>query len=97
MPFHFTIIRCAFCSLPYDFIGKIETFTEDLLYVFDHARWKPGEKRPDSNLQTNTTPKKKNRTVQYFSQLGSMDKIELYKMYELDFEMFGYSADMYLD
>ena len=28
-----SLIRCSYCDLPYDAIGKLETFVEDLLYI----------------------------------------------------------------
>ena len=33
----------------------------------------------------------------YFSEIDLQSAKELYKMYQADFEMFGYSPDMYFD
>ena len=33
----------------------------------------------------------------YFSEIGLQSAKELYEMYQADFEMFGYSPDMYFD
>ena len=40
--------------------------------------------------------KEKNRRIKYFSALDTPLKKRLYKMYALDLEMFGYSAEPYL-
>ena len=37
------------------------------------------------------------RAAHYFSQLGPEVVLQLYKLYQPDFELFGYQATQYLD
>ena len=40
---------------------------------------------------------KENKTIQYLSSLGPKQLTDLYTMYQLDFEIFGYSVHPYVD
>ena len=46
--------------------------------------------------QLNSVPHSNDRTLKYFRKLSKNLKQRLYKMYELDFELFGYEAEPYL-
>ena len=75
--------------MPYDFIGKMETFQTDVEYVL---------KVIGSDLLFPTNYKKLyNKSSydlmhSYFAQLPQELVTSLYNMYRLDFEVFGYET-----
>ena len=89
--------RCGYCSTPFDVIGKMETFNEDIKYIMDTAGASKVIWGDDIEmLQKNSSPKNSSTTLNYFSQLPKDLKKKLYELFEIDFELFGYSADEYL-
>ena len=94
--------KCLHCTVPYDVIGQLETFNEDLKYIVlklglenilpieDIEKWQ-------ENKSDYKTRNKKKEILQYFSQLTKSKFEELWKIYRLDFEMFGYDASDYLN
>ena len=92
---------CLHCTIPYDVIGKLETFNEDFKYIIlklglqNILSIKDIEK--DSKNKSNyKTSEKKKEILKYFSQLTKEKFEELWKIYRVDFEMFGYDASDYL-
>ena len=88
--------HCRYCDIEYDVIGRVETFKEDVKYIVIK-----------SNLQ-NVLPLEKSAvamnskktlstysTHDYFSQLSKEEIENLYKFYQLDFELFGYDVTSY--
>lgn len=78
---------CRPCTVPYTFIGKMETLYRDSQQVLNHlktdakfpATWSDGYKTSSQQLM-----------LEYFSKM-STDTIEkLYRYYQDDFEAFGY-------
>ena len=86
--------RCAFCFFNYDIIGTVETFAEDSLAVFNRSNLAA----PDNvlKIKRNSFQKDVERTKNYFYQLTRVQRLQLYYLYRMDFEMFGYSASSYL-
>ena len=91
--------QCLYCDVFYDVIGKMDTFSEDVKYIFlkanltelVHVSSKVVHSSKD--LQMNTD--KKNETLVYFSQLSKSQVEGLYKMYSIDFEMFSFETKSY--
>lgn len=85
--------RCAYCSINYTVISKLESLKEDLTFLgqlvghtFHHR---------EENASGGDT--KDERARVYFSQLQRDVVLELYELFRVDFEMFGYDAKEYLD
>jgi len=89
------ISRCAFCDIPYTVIAKTETFKEDQLFIGELA----GVQRQLDHVQANLRvggSSSSDLTMQLFSQLDKRTVERLFRLYQVDFEMFGYSADLYM-
>ena len=110
IPFH---LICPFCNLQFDqFIGRIETFEQDVKYVLmktNLAEKIPlniaGSRRSDTaTLKMKSSVKlngdgliiANNRTLEYFNQLNKSLIQDLYHVFKPDFEMFGYSIKEFL-
>ena len=89
--------HCDMCRIRYDFIGKFETFIEDTQYILmqtgAHQIIDINDKT--FNNQPNSTTISKKSSLPYFKQLTKDTILRLYLRYEMDFKMFGYSADEY--
>ncbi|XP_014251969.1 carbohydrate sulfotransferase 11 isoform X2 [Cimex lectularius] len=86
---------CTPCLVEYDYINKVETMERDQMFVIKDAQL--GDKIKPSWIHK-TSPlevSKEHITKLYFSQLTRKQIKELYKKFELDFEMFDYSPDKY--
>ncbi|CAH1404536.1 unnamed protein product [Nezara viridula] len=85
---------CTPCLLRYDYIAKVETLTEDQLF-FIHSQmlgaWITPSKHHSSKKISSIV------AMDYFSQLTKEQVNNLYQKYKLDFEMFDYSIQPYLD
>ena len=88
--------KCAYCDIQYDVIGDLNTFHEDMKYVILKNNLENLLPIPDQKHDTDYVLKTKNLTLMYFSQLDKSQKDQIYKMYRLDFDLFGYDASMYL-
>ena len=92
---------CMHCTIPYEVIGQVETFNEDFKYIIlklglqnilkieEIETWK--------NNKSDYKKDKKKEISKYFSQLTKAKFEELWKIYRLDFEMFGYNVTNYYD
>ena len=82
------------CRIRYDFIGKFETFLEDTPYILMQTG---AYQIIDINDKTFTSQPNhsKNSALPYFKQLKKDTILKMYLRYEMDFKMFGYSADAY--
>ena len=83
--------------MPYDVVGKLETFDDDLKYIVHTAGIANLILTSDTEALRNVAPvADKERTKKYFGMLGKKQKEALFEMYKLDFELFGYRADEYM-
>ena len=89
---------CGLCLVSNDLVGRVESMDEDLLHMLDMVG-ATEEDRNRVNLGTkkNASPKWNNRTLEYFKALRPEMRSRLHQIYKIDFEMFGYSADKYLN
>lgn len=86
--FLFQVYRlCHPCQIKYDFIGHLETLEEDTEHLLkllkvDHLLRFPSGAR---NLTSTSWER------DWFAQIPIETRKELYKLYEPDFELFGYN------
>ena len=96
------VSRCQHCSIPYTVVGRMETFAEDVQYIIL-------KNKLEKLLPLNTVLKFKSLnsskrdvndttqiTLERFSQLNKKQIEKLHKIYQLDFELFGYDIDIFL-
>lgn len=84
---------CTPCLVRYDFVAKVETLTEDQLF-FIHSLNLPSWVTP---TRRHSSPKKSsNISKDYYSQITKTQINKLYEKFKLDFEMFNYSVNPYL-
>ncbi|XP_070546216.1 carbohydrate sulfotransferase 14-like [Ptychodera flava] len=81
-------LYCGPCLFPFDFIGKLEDVAKESKYVLNRVN------APDDIVYP-LQPKKTNSSNletlhSYFSRLTKDQMENLYKIYELDFKLFGY-------
>lgn len=79
---------CLPCLIYYDFIGKMETMTDDSEYLLRLIDVKTKVSLP--NLKSNYRVPTKALSNFYFQSLSIDLQERLMKMYDADFEMFGY-------
>lgn len=75
---------CHPCFIDYDLIGKYETLIEDSDFVLNYFKLNfsfPGLPKPSKTASS---------LVKYFSTLDKDVIYKLYKIYEMDFKLFGY-------
>ena len=97
--------KCHHCAIPYNVIGRMETFDEDLNYIILQLGLENILPIKNINTLSNTNrdskqhkanEDKKKECLEYFSKLTRSQIEQLYQIYKIDFEMFGYSAKDYL-
>ena len=102
-------VNCDYCDIKYDFVGRLENFESDLMFVskvanFDLSSLPPNalHNHPSGSDERYAVPKKRSieekdaKVKKYFSLLSKMQVKELYEMYKVDFEMFGYKPEPYV-
>uniref|UniRef100_A0A182W3R8 Carbohydrate sulfotransferase n=1 Tax=Anopheles minimus TaxID=112268 RepID=A0A182W3R8_9DIPT len=84
---------CTPCLARYDFIVKLETYKQDVETMIKAANLQGIVKL----AQVNQVRKDAVATLamKYFSQITQQQMDSLYSIYEIDFELFGYSAETY--
>jgi len=89
------ISRCAFCDVPYRVIVRSETFSEDVAFISELS----GVKFPSKTkaLHVSSGGSSQDKAIRLFKQVRLSLVKRLYKLYEADFEMFGYSPQLYFD
>ncbi|XP_070540079.1 carbohydrate sulfotransferase 11-like [Ptychodera flava] len=85
---------CAVCEHAYHFVGHFENIEEEMDYLLSSMAGKEHFHSPHDDHMNDTT--KTDVYLKYFSQLPEEDIIRLYKLYKMDFEMFGYSLPLEL-
>ena len=97
MPFNH---RCLFCDIPYNVIGKAESFNDDVKYVILKQNLEKFIPLNTTVLRLNGKDDKKQEgakmeTLKYFSLLSKLQIDKLYEFYRLDFELFDYDGASY--
>ncbi|KAF2367590.1 Sulfotransferase [Trinorchestia longiramus] len=83
-------LNCAVCDIDYDYIVKMETWDEDIKYILDKFGFKNDEYSHKNRRDSDTV------ALEYIKALPKSLILQLYKLYSIDFEMFGYTIDAYL-
>ena len=82
------------------YIAVVKNFSSDLDSLRDDLHVHPSgikrfEKPTESFMKKNGEKEKINKTKRYFMQLNNNQVNAIYRMYKIDFEMFGYSTEPY--
>ena len=85
------ISRCAYCSVPYAIVAKAETFEEDKQFIGVMA----GIQFEDIQEHKSSGGGTKELARKYFELLDRKTVDQLFEFYKVDFEMFGYSPEVY--
>ena len=91
--------RCFHCAIPYNVIGRIETFQEDVQYIIlKNNLEKILDLKTTLQFSSKNSSKKdaQKAALKYFSKLNANQIQRLYKAYKMDFELFDYDIDIYL-
>lgn len=92
--------QCPFCSIPFDAIGRKETFENDVQILFENVKL---AQMLNGSLKQNSASSFSNEdeaTLDFFKQLPRNLSEAIFEYYELDFDMFGYNkteAMKYID
>ena len=87
-PYH---SNCYYCSVEYDFIGQLEDFEDDVMYIATkHNLTSLLPELMKSSRKSRERQISLNRAENYMAQLSISSKRRLFELYKLDFELFGY-------
>ncbi|XP_022109268.1 carbohydrate sulfotransferase 8-like [Acanthaster planci] len=82
---------CLPCRVQYDLIGKLESVDSDLSFLLDHLGLEHILFPSIRPLYHREDEKTGNALIrQYFGNMSQRDLQRLYKIYQLDFEIFGF-------
>ncbi|CAL4112284.1 unnamed protein product, partial [Meganyctiphanes norvegica] len=85
---------CAPCNNHYDFYLDLATFKDDLRYIYKQVGIEePHEDNGSTNSTRNNSTKKagpKLSVSEYFKDIPKQLLEKVYKIYRLDFKLFGY-------
>lgn len=84
---------CDYCRFKPQIIGKVETFDKDFqsLCRISGLYYKDTWVKEECNSGHAYHANQKINDESYFSQLNDRQRRNLFRLYRLDFEMFGYS------
>ena len=95
-------MHCNYCDIRYDVIGRVESLEDDLEYIAEVNNFKSDLYRVKDDLHVHPAFKRKinikentEKVKRYFMQLNTTQLSNIYHMYKIDFEMFGYSTESY--
>ena len=84
-----------YCDVHYDVIGRLEDFNEDVLYISikqNMTEILQLMSQIENRNQKRRGKSQHRRIERYMSQLNAEIVEELYKLYQIDFEMFEYKS-----
>ena len=85
--------RCDYCNIDYDFIGKVETFNEDVKFIFEKSGLNKTLKNQYNKQKHANAPHDNTRISLYFKDVDYDKIMKLYRFYQIDFEMFDYDLE----
>ena len=92
--------RCTLCEIPYDFIGRTETISEDVAHIIaENGLQRYFEDINNESFSQRVNPSQKegfSRAKELFDLLTEEQKEGLYQLYKFDFDMLGYSHTEYM-
>ena len=102
-------LHCDYCDIKYDMVGRLESMETDLAYFTNksHITFLLTNENSSSHVHPSgghryyppneiSEQKKDKKVINYFSQLNVTQLNNLYDMYRIDFEMFGYSIQPFV-
>ena len=91
LPYFF---NCGYCDVPYTVVGRLENMEQDLAYIqqmagftftkYDHNSGKMEKTNKSNGSKTDSL------TKEFIDHLDEIQLHQLYKLFKVDFEMFGY-------
>ncbi|KAK3887504.1 hypothetical protein Pcinc_008416 [Petrolisthes cinctipes] len=85
---------CTPCVLPYKYIFNTETFNEDFSYISQKIG---ANLEVDQSFHIHKTPDTTTTTTAHYFTFVNPDLLRrIYKVYQIDFEMFGYEVPEFL-
>ena len=94
---HFEVYepRCHFCHMDYDYILRTETLSQDLLPILNKIHLAPDfvQGLNFNRFQKRTKSIVDGYVLELYRGLSGEQIGELYKIYQNDFELFGYTFD----
>ena len=99
-------VHCNFCRIHYDVVGRMEYFEGYLKHILE--RTNTTDRLPESNMSryhmhpsghqsSSSGDAIKKKIKGHFSSLSKTQLAKLHDMYKIDFEMFGYDSNEYLN
>ncbi|XP_033640994.1 carbohydrate sulfotransferase 11-like isoform X1 [Asterias rubens] len=82
---------CSPCSIDYDVIGNLETVNADAKYVLNMLKAPSNAQYLSSAGSRPTNSSDKGTFDKYFSKLNKKQLTQLWELYKLDYELFGYT------
>nr|XP_053643949.1 carbohydrate sulfotransferase 10-like isoform X1 [Cherax quadricarinatus] len=90
-------VQCGVCASDYQVIIKLETMTTDEEFLAQIANLKEIQNLHEWRNLRNSPATSTATQSRYFKSLTKRQILLLFQRYQLDFELFGYSADEYLN
>ena len=104
-------MHCNYCAIKYNVIARVENFDNYLQYIAGKSNITSFLRienqaiyhiHPSGGTRYSSPPKnfskkdKERKVIDYFSQLNELQLRRLYEMYQIDFELFGYTEYPYV-
>ena len=91
------ITRCGYCATKYSVVVQLDSLEEDLLHVGKMAGGLNFKAKSKSKIKNHSSGESTSSlTKKWFRGLERSLVMKLYKFYQVDFELFGYTLDDYL-
>ena len=87
-------LHCHVCEMEYDIIGKMETIADDMEFIAERSGLAATNISLPWSNRRNSGDKV---SLNYFRGLPVNQLMGLYRIYKLDFEMFGYKVEPYFE
>ena len=86
--------KCQLCYHDYNFIGKMETFYKDSKFLVEKLGVNASLFKLNEIANVSSGPSTIDFARELFSKLPESLVLELYEMYRMDFDMFGYDPNV---
>jgi len=88
-------LHCRMCQNRFSVIGQFETLLDDVQHISNISNLNVDESQFPWANKKGTKNMTENISLKYFKEIDKNHLRELYQIYRIDFEMFGYSEDEY--
>lgn len=90
-------MQCGVCSSDYQVVIKLETMTEDEQFLAQIANLKEIQNVFEWRNHKKFSKSSKEVLPVYYKSLTKKQILLLYERFKIDFELFGYTVEEYLD